>query len=54
MPKIPGICREYFFDYYAESNAGTIGLTLSGIGLLPIRANTVRLDTVKLVVSIPP
>jgi hypothetical protein len=28
MPKIPGICREYFFAYYAESNAGIIGLTL--------------------------
>jgi len=32
MPKIPGICREYFFAYYAESNAAGIigrGLTLA-------------------------
>ena len=28
MPKIPGTCREYFLAYYAESNAGIIGLTL--------------------------
>jgi len=28
MPKIPGICWEYFFAYYAESNAGIIVLLL--------------------------
>jgi len=28
MPKICGIRRKYFFAYYAESNAGIIGLTL--------------------------